>query len=275
MKMKILLGLPLCAVLLSSCATNGYQQYYRGNLGGKSVADIKHLEPNDGEPILYTGKDPESDSRRMWEDGYVMVGQSSFEGKLQDTENAKAQARNIKASVVIVYGKYSKTVSGSIPYTVQNPSQMATTTSSGNIYGSGGGSASYSGTSTTIVPGGYTTHNIPYSVDRYNQNATYWVKDLRRGIIGIKPRDLTYEEKKALGSNKGLAVVAIKKGSPAYKSDLLTGDIIVSCDGEAIWDYKSFRIDRFAGKEVTLEIVRDGTRLYKKVLLNEKDTRFD
>ncbi len=47
----------------------------------------------------------------MMEDGYFMVGYSSFNGGNVDINGSLTQAKRVHASVVIVYSKYTNTVS--------------------------------------------------------------------------------------------------------------------------------------------------------------------
>ncbi len=262
------------SVLMTACVS-GYRQFYRNTIAGHSVEEMKELEAHTGYPEIYQGKEPQQDLVAMMENGYVLIGYSAFQGKLEDVENARWLGRDLKAAVVLIYSKYNRTVSGTVPFTVSNPSQTATTYSSGSVYGSGG-VASYSGTSTTTVPGGYTTYAIPYSVDRYDQSATFWVKTKRRPIFGVLIRDLNEDERRTVESNKGVSVDGVRKGSPAYECDMLRSDIILSMNGERITDQKQGLevVRRLAGREVAIELARGGERRVVRCKLNDTDERF-
>jgi S1-C subfamily serine protease len=79
-------------------------------------------------------------------------------------------------------------------------------------------------------------------------------------MAGISARDLTQEERVALDGNKGVAVRAVVKGSPAYNADILRGDIIVSFAGTAVRqpDDLTSAVSRHAGTEVEIVILRKG-----------------
>lgn len=66
------------------------------------------------------------------------------------------------------------------------------------------------------------------------------IKDgsVTRGFIGISPQDVTPElaESLKLGAARGSVVSSVNRGSPADKSGLKTGDVIVSIDGKPIQD---------------------------------------
>lgn len=255
------------------CVSNPYKQYYTDKLGGKKVSDIREFEQNPGDPIIQNGTNPEEDFTKMIEDGYALIGFSSFNGKTANTEDAKYFAREIMATNVIVYSKYTNTVSGSIPWTVQNPSQIVTTQHQGSIYGSSGGSASYYGSSTTTAPGGSTTYNIPYSTDRYDQMAFFWTINKRRPICGVFVRDLRTEERQYIQRNRGAYVIAVIKYSPAYNADILKGDIIISIDNVEFSNYKELLqlTSSKAGEEVLVEIYRGGQIKNIQLKLNQKE----
>lgn len=66
------------------------------------------------------------------------------------------------------------------------------------------------------------------------------IKDgsVTRGFIGISPQDVTAElaESLKLGAARGSVVSSVNRGSPADKSGMKSGDVIVSIDGKPIQD---------------------------------------
>src|SRR5208337_4473772 len=89
-----------------------YAQYYHDNMQGQ---DISILIFATGEPTAFRGNDPEVDNMKMVEDGYWMLGYSSFTGPQQHENQAIEQAKQLKASVVVIYSKYFDTKSGIQP----------------------------------------------------------------------------------------------------------------------------------------------------------------
>lgn len=251
------IGASVLFALLTACA-NPFSEYYSEQLGGRHLRDSSRLVAPEGEPQIYTTADHARDGRALLENGYVLIGYAVFNSASVDSSQAAAQARKVGAAVVLIQTKYSHTVSGTIPYTVQNPPQTVTTYHQGSVYG-GGSSGGYSGTSTTTVPGGYSTYQVPYSTDRYDYGASFWAKS-RPLVLGVHVGDLTDELRRQIGSNRGVVVSVVVKGSPAFDADILPGDIITRVNEDVIssGDALATSLRRYAGQEVTLSTFREG-----------------
>jgi len=263
-------GCAICITYLSiltGCANN-FSKFYRDGFANSPGGRPENVEFYSGKPKLMQGGNPQEDATRMIENGYVRVGVSSFNSGSGPADDAISVARNNGAEFVIYYSKYTRTVSGNIPYTVQNPNQTKTSYGSGNIYGSGG-SATYNSTTTTTVPGGYTTYEIPYSVDRHDFLATYWSKN-NRIRFGTLVKDLPDDIKQGLERNKGAIVDIVVKNSPAFNADVLKGDILTKMDGQEIFDAKDFlnKLKTKSGERVEIEIIRNGSLRVIQVKLN-------
>ncbi len=87
--------------------------------------------------------------------------------------------------------------------------------------------------------------------------------------FGATFRDLRPEEASQVGSAGGVAIGAVVTDSPASRANLLSGDIVLKCDGTAIVDRADFqnRLRARAGHPVTLTIVRNGETLQRMVRL--------
>jgi membrane-associated protease RseP (regulator of RpoE activity) len=87
--------------------------------------------------------------------------------------------------------------------------------------------------------------------------------------FGATFRDLRPAEMSALGTGGGVAIGTIVGDSPASRANLLTGDIVLKCDGKAIVDRTDFQnqLREKAGHPVTLTIVRNGETLQRVVRL--------
>lgn len=106
--------------------------------------------------------------------GCIFIGSSGFEGALHEDNNPAEVARRSGANVYINLVEYSHTRSGT--YTTMMPTISTTTTNSNaSAFGSGGW-ASGSGSSTSM-----TYSSVPitqsYSVDRYSQQAAFYLCD--------------------------------------------------------------------------------------------------
>jgi S1-C subfamily serine protease len=274
--MRQVLGV-LALVALSGCATNGFEKYYTPLPAAENVKSNPQLEHPTDEPKVYTySNDPDADNLRLAEDGYQTVGTSSFYGPANKItkEQAIAQAKNVGASVVLVRSDYKDTLSGVIPYTVPNPDQVSTVSTSGTVssYGSGGyATGSYSGQGTIVTPGDSTTYAIPYSIDRNNVVATFWVRQKPQAIrLGALIAPLPEAVRTKLQRNTGVYVNAVVHGTPAFNANILRTDVIVKLGGEDVTDVNAFRalLTRFAGQKVDIEIIRGDTAKTVTLTLN-------
>ena len=264
-KRLTLVSAVLACMALVGCATP-FTQYYQDNLLNSSSLTIPHV----GEPRLITGTNPDADHIRMVEDGYRLKGVSNFSGPERGGNGALEQAKKIGAAVVIIYSKHTETISGVAPLTMPT-TQIATTNASGNVFGSRGGMASYMGTATTTTTGSQTTY-IPYTVRRADQFASYWMRGIPP-IFGADTMALSPEVTRQIGTNKGIQIRAVVKGSPAFNADLLSGDVISQVDGSFVYDGRSFSsaLAKSEGKLLTVLIYRDGKSMEKQVQIRRAD----
>jgi PDZ domain len=256
----------VASVLIISGCTSLYSKYYTDNTRGVDITKQKNIIITDSEPEVRRGVNYDNDGRSMAENGYWMVGYSSFNASNVNDEGAISKAKDVHASVVILYSQYTGTQSGYMPLTVPS-TNTSSTLLNGNIYGQGG-AASYSGTSNTIYHGTNTTY-IPFSVSKYDYGATYWIKN-KPPILGILPKELTQEAHKRIGSNKGLLVDVVIKGSPAFYADIFSGDILEKINDDVIFDTDSLYKSNIknANKEVDVLILRDDKEIHKLVKLH-------
>lgn len=274
-------GLALLTVVLAvfgsdRCAASGYSKYFVSTMPTpKTKSAPSPFMPSPAEPELRFGSEPKADYLNMVEDGYALVGYSSFYGPAENPASAKSKAKSIHAAVVVVYSSNPRTTSETVPTLdlsfiadALNP-KTATTQTSGTIAGSGG-SLNYSQTSTTTLPReSRPAQTTTYTSTIYDQFTGFWLKT-KPARLGIVPRDLTAEERAARGSNKGLAIVGVIKGSPAFKADVMRGDILLKIADLEVssWDDLSAALDQYAGTEVDLSLVRGTTEKTIHVKLN-------
>jgi hypothetical protein len=266
-------SLILAAAILCIGCKNPYTDFYHPY---QTVIGNNRFAQPQGDPSIYSySANVDQDNRAMRENGFVMVGYSSFNGNgnAGSQENVITQARTVGASVVMLKNAHAGTRTGVMPYTTYNPGQVITTNSSGtaNAYGTGGSAyGSYQGTSTTYVPGTSNTQMVPYTVQRYDFLATYWAKSskIRLGVVYL---NLPTEMRQRLQRNTGVVADLIIKGSPAFISNILVGDVILKINDEDVIDGTGFSgmLDRFAGKQVVLTIIRGSEQKLISLHLNE------
>lgn len=262
--MKKYLYIGLCLFFMG--CINPYAKYYYDVARGIDITRVESTSTD--EPKIFRGNAIETDNQTMLENGYSPLGYSSFNAGNVSENQAVIQAKDVHASVVIVYSKYTNTVSGLLPLTLPT-TQTSTTSLSGSVYGSGG-SANYYGNAYTTTQGSRTTY-IPYNVNRSDYFATYWVK-MKTPIFGVQVRELTPELRKQINSNKGLVIIAVIKNSPAFMADLFKGDILKKIGDVEIIDYNSFKQagSKYTGKKVDVVILRDNQEIIKEITFNEK-----
>lgn len=264
--MKNITVLIIIPMFLVGCVNN-FEKFYVDQSSDPNFP-TNMLIPAVGEPELFQGSDDINDDySRMGEDGYASIGYSSFYSTEGVTnEQLMAQAKKVGAAKVIYYQEYMDTQSGVMPLTLPN---TQTTYHSGSVsaYGSGGSAyGSYNGTSTTY---GTSTSYIPFSRDRYEYGATYWVK-MKMPVLGIQIRDPSLEERTASGTNKGAIVVLSIRGGPAFNADVLPGDLVVKVNDEDVVGYQNLiqKINENRGQRTNFEIIRAGEIIHKEIQLN-------
>jgi hypothetical protein len=260
----------VCIFLLTGCANN-FSKYYVDNMHGVTVAGHPLLIASEGEPKALLGRNEESETLTMFEDGYNLIGYSSFTAGDVNRDDAISQGTKLNASVVILYRKHIETTTGVIPMTLPD-TRTSSTNISGNIYG-GSGISSYRGTATTTTYGTQTTM-IPYSASRYDYLATYWAK-IRVVFFGVHARDMAAEHRQKHRSNNGVLAYAVIKGSPAYKADIINGDILLKIGDIDVNDAQAYSeaIDRYKGLEVNVVGMNNGNLYTKKVKLHSDGGR--
>lgn len=259
MKNLLLIALGLLAI---SCA-KPYTQYYTDTTKGRDIT--KYIEVSTTEPKFMRGNNVESDALQMVENGYVLLGYSSFHGRKINENQAIEQAKKVNASMVIVYSKYLDTISGYTPLILPDTKTSLTNVTT-SVYGSSGYATGYgSGTTTSY---GTKTMYMPYNIDRFDQKATYWAKR-KITVFGAFGPELTPELRQKIGSNKGILVAAVVKQSPAYHAEIINGDILKKINNIEIDSSNyEFTLKQNAGKKVTIILIRDGKELTKEVMLN-------
>ncbi len=91
--------------------------------------------------------------------------------------------------------------------------------------------------------------------------------EVLRGYLGIEMKEFTGPEAKKLGIDTGAVVISkVIAADPGDKAGLLPGDVIVKLNKDSLQKHQAVRqlrqliVDQEPGREVTLEIYRDGAR---------------
>lgn len=252
-------------ITLFGCASNPYSQFYTDLTYGRYHGEADGVfAPENQSPTIRNGGDINSDMTEMAENGYSAIGYSSFNAKAYEDWYALDQGRKIHADVVLIYRNYTNTVSGAIPWS--SPTTQTSTTSFSGSYGG----TNFNGLANTTTNGTQTTY-IPYHVDRYDQFAAYYVK-APPPVLGLNVRDLSPEVRAKIQSNRGAEVWAVIKETPAFRADILKGDVVKKISDQEVEDVKSFMaaIQQYAGKKIKITLQRGDKLLTKTIQLRER-----
>src|SRR5580704_2255867 len=221
------------AFSVAGCA-NGFEQFYQKGPIPERLLVPPYVVAPPATPIVYTySSDPKADAHKLVQDGYIYLGQASFNGNANRVSQSQAveQGKKVGAAVILIHSEYMRTESGVIPYTVQNAPVVATINTGGtvNVSGSGGyASGTYNSTGTVVTPGGTSTYAVPYSFERDSFLATFWAKrDVDKIIFGVNGDSLPDDLKRRLQRNTGVIANVVVRGTPAYRANLLEGDVIL------------------------------------------------
>ncbi|GBG14177.1 uncharacterized protein NMK_1741 [Novimethylophilus kurashikiensis] len=240
--------LPLLLVLLTvGCATtktpmeappaqaNLYAKFYRAYV--KTPPNRTGMPPR-----IYRGQDQESDYRRLLEDGYDILGYSSFVGGDVPSDQALEQAKTLNADIVLVYSQHANIKPVGLP---SKPKSKSAPTSEDD---------------------GRNGRLITAQAPQYEYFASYWTR-LPPPILGLHVKEPAANEAVA-----GLPVVAVIKNSPAAEAEIQAGDTLLR-----IGDTDMRNVDaltratrRYAGQQVEVVFAHEADTRHKTIVLNTK-----
>lgn len=257
------------SLILTGCSS-GYKSFYKPAQGAtpEVIAARRAAQPV-ATPLLEHTSDTNSDSilSAYAKRGYLMIGTSIFNsGRDEPDSSALEQAKSVAADLVLVLNpKYTGTITTTVPITTPT-STTSYTNSNATAYGSGGVINAY-GNSTTTTYGTQTTY-MPMTVNRFDYGAVYFIKG--RFPFGAFVRDLNDKERSDLESNQGVIVLTTVNNSPAFLSNILPDDIIISIDNTTILNKNHFNdvIKEKTGSKIKLSIIRKSKPIEKEVQLD-------
>jgi hypothetical protein len=253
-------------VFISCAFMNPFSKFYHDSTHGVDLTTSPRVVLPIGDPKIYRGADQDSDFILMSEMGYALVGYSSFNSGVIGNGGAIETAKEVHASVIIIYSKYKETLTGSIPLVVPN-TQSSMSSMNGTVTGNGGNGQFFGTASTTTY--GTKTVEIPYSNERFDYFASYWIK-LKPPILGLVVSPLTPGIRTQIQSNKGLLVRGVVKNSPAFESDIIPGDVLKKIGDIEIVDFASFReaLLKYEGQMIDITLWRGGKEITKNIQIN-------
>lgn len=240
----------LATSMLASAIANGMEENpYSSNYQPQNQGNLHSLQVNP-EPQLYSGKHRDQDNINMLENGYDLMGVSSFEAGEVPTEQATQHGRQIQADMILVY---TKKAGNTTPASRMELIKEA-------------------------VKKGQSLTEKDMAVDpgKYRYYATYWAK-LPSPLLGIHvikltPQKRDTEESEAssnTASSEGVRVIAVIHGSAAEKGGLMRGDQLLSINQEKVDDAANLStlVRKYRGKTATLQLEREGEPLALEIKL--------
>jgi len=265
------------ALLLGGCA-NGFTKFYQDKTGSLPAVVAARMQPYSGSTNIYSSNDLQRDEADLIRRGYIAIGEAAFQaGGNVSKSQLMEQAKRVGADIVICSSKFDHAEQAYVPVLNYQPGQTSTTYSSGtataSAYGSNGGavygSGQYNGSSTTTTPGTFTTSEVPVTVRRYDYAAIFW----RRGrppVLGVSAINLPDNIRMALKRNTGALISVVLDDSPAFRANLIPGDILIKIDETSIDSALQLSgcLPSFAGKDCVLTVLREGKETNIPVKMN-------
>lgn len=235
----------LCVFVLSGCQ-NGFSTFYHPNFDAKSpppalVGDIKILDQNET-PLIYSSNELPRDVKIARSKHWLVVGYSNFNGPSGSQDQVIRQAKSIGAGMVLVSSQFTENRTITTPLFVpNNQTTYYSGTTNGQIYGSNGNSANYN-SNTTGSATTYGTTVVPLTTvqSRYDQTAVFFVRLVKKLKFGIATADLTQEQRLKYERNTGALVDIVFEDTPAFKANMLPGDIVIEVDHKVIENPAAF-----------------------------------
>lgn len=277
--MKALL-LALLMSFLAGCVTNPYAQFYSDFTKQMPVERRQRLLPPEGEAQIISAPlaKHREEGQRIQERGYAVIGEARFRGGQPTNQQLIQQAKAVGAEIVLSSGEFSHTEHGVAPIITYQPGTTATTRHSGTVnatsYGRSGptyGSANYSGSSTTTTQGTFDTQYVPYQNQVYEFWASFW-RRTKPGVFGVVLNAISDAQREALQRNTGAVIELVMVDSPAFKANLLRGDVVIQMGEKQITSPGELidLLPSLAGQKVTVRVIRGSQTIDVEVQLGSQ-----
>ncbi len=238
MMKKILLVLVFMSVQMVQAEENLYAKHYKEQ-NGRGLKSLL-VEPD---TKMYVSNHADEDNIDMLERGYDMMGSTGFEAGSIMPNMALTHAKAIKADVVLVYSKYASKKSSLSQ--LQLLKEAAETT-------------------------GEIDEKALEADEKYRYYASYWAK-VPMPIFGLHVIKLKHKDKDGnVTPLDGLKVLAVIKGSPAYKAGLKRGDVLMKLGDFDLQEPEALgpAVGRYQGQQVEVAFEREGAPVVTKATLN-------
>jgi len=190
---------------------------------------------------IYAGMSKEKDNIRMLEDGYDLMGISSFQGPFVEPNQALKHAQAIEADAVLVYDR-----------------KINEMTRSARLRQIHDEIKKSKGEKNTVIE--VSEADLKDKNSKFEFYATYWAK-LPLPILGLHVIKLSTKnsDTKEIQQEKGLKVIAVIKDSPAFKVGIQKGDVVLALNDDNTDSPEEFSKSVFKqqGNKVKIKYTRD------------------
>jgi C-terminal processing protease CtpA/Prc len=191
---------------------------------------------------IYAGMNKEKDNTRMLEDGYDLMGTSSFQGPFVEPNQALKHAQTIEADVVLVYDRKINEMTRSARLR-QIHDEMK---------------KDNNGQKSTVIE--VSEADLKDKNSKFEFYATYWAK-LPQPILGLHVIKLVTKssDTKETRQERGLKVIAVIKDSPAFKAGIQKGDVVLALNDSNTESPEEFSksVVKQQGNRVKIKFARD------------------
>lgn len=190
---------------------------------------------------IYAGMSKEKDNIRMLEDGYDLMGISSFQGPFVEPNQALKHAQAIEADAVLVYDRKINEMTRSARLRQIHDELKKS-----------------KGEKNTVIE--VSEADLKDKNSKFEFYATYWAK-LPLPILGLHVIKLSTKnsDTKEIQQEKGLKVIAVIKDSPAFKVGIQKGDVVLALNDDNTDSPEEFSKSVFKqqGNKVKIKYTRD------------------
>ena len=240
--------------LFSTLAIAEEANLFQVNYSTQSNNNLHSLQKKPDTKI-YAGMNKEKDNIRMLEDGYDLMGISSFQGSFVEPNQALKHAQAIEADAVLVYDRKINEMTRSarlrqIHDEIKKESK---------------------GEKNTVIE--VSEADLKDKNSKFEFYATYWAK-LPPPILGLHVIKLITKnsDTKETQQEKGLKVIAVIKDSPAFKAGIQKGDVVLAFNDVNTESPEEFSKSVFKqqGNKVKIKYARDDEEKVVAAELNRR-----
>lgn len=256
MKSVVLCLSLVAAVLIVGCTGSAFKENYRSSLELWPSGETTRLLPPGEQIEIVTSRNMRADALRMMENGFLLLGRSTFRSEKIDAKAARSLARELGATVVFVREKYAATVEETVPMSEWIPPREDTLKQTVVITEGPEAGQVIEQTIVKSTQGEFKTTYVPQTIDYYDYAATFWAKS-KPPVFGVLVQAPAEELRQRLQSNRGVVIKAVIKDSPAYRADILREDVILRFADADIFDPDQFFEVVVAHQGELVEVVID------------------